>query len=101
MAESTVEVTQKEVGTKEKVDEENRVAITEGKLGHVESHVWWFVPEPEVEASRETFTRDAYEDALDKVSRSIQGKYADVMPSTEEFIRQRREEEAEVEDRQP
>jgi hypothetical protein len=55
----------------------------------------------EPEPQNETFTRNAFEDALDKASRSVQGKYADVMPSTEEFIRQRREEEAEVEDRQP
>jgi hypothetical protein len=51
-------------------------------------------PEPE----DKTFTRERFEDALDKASRLVQGKYADVMPSTEEFIRQRRE-EAEAEDR--
>jgi hypothetical protein len=55
------------------------------------------VPESEVE--EETYTREDFEGDLDKVSRAVQGKYADVMPSTEEFIHQRREEEAEVEDR--
>jgi hypothetical protein len=55
---------------------------------------------PESEVQEETFTHSVFEDALDRVSRSVQGKYADVMPSTEEFIRQRREEEAEVEDRE-
>lgn len=55
----------------------------------------------ESKVQEETFTRGDFEDALDKVSRTVQGKYADVMPSTDEFIRQRREEEVEVEDRQP
>ncbi len=56
---------------------------------------------PASEVQRETFTGEDFEDALDRASRLIQGKYANVLPSTEEFIRQRREEEAEAEDRQP
>jgi hypothetical protein len=39
-----------------------------------------------------------FEDALDKVSRPVKGKYADILPSSEEFIRDKRK-EVELENR--
>lgn len=54
------------------------------------------VPDPG--AGSEEFTRPDFEAALDKASRSVKGKYADVLPSSEEFIRDKRR-EAELEDR--
>jgi hypothetical protein len=44
------------------------------------------------------FTRDTFEDALDKVSRPVKGKYADVPYSSEDLIREKRT-EAQLEDR--
>jgi hypothetical protein len=52
----------------------------------------------EAEPKNEPFTRGVFEDALDKVSRPVKGKYADILPSSEEFIRDKRK-EVELEDR--
>lgn len=54
------------------------------------------VPAPEAES--EEFTRADFEDALDKVTRPVKGKYADILPSSEEYIRDKRR-EVELEDR--
>ncbi len=54
------------------------------------------VPVPEVES--EEFTRADFEDALDKVSRPVKGKYAHVPYSSDDLIRDKRA-EAELEDR--
>lgn len=53
---------------------------------------------PVSEEKRETFTRQSFEDALDKVSRPVKGKYADVPYSSEDLIRDKRA-EVELEDR--
>jgi hypothetical protein len=53
---------------------------------------------PATVAKSEQFTRESFEGALDKVSRPVKGKYADMLPSSEEFIRDKRR-EAELEDR--
>lgn len=50
------------------------------------------------ERQREPFTSKVFEGALDKASRPVMGKYADLLPSSEEFIRDKRR-EAELEDR--
>ncbi len=52
----------------------------------------------EEEAASEDFTEDALEDALDRVSRPVKGKYAHIPYSSEDFIRDKRR-EAELEDR--
>lgn len=49
-------------------------------------------------AQPEGFTRGMFEDAIDRVSRPVKGKYADILPSSEEFIRDKRR-EIELEDR--
>ena len=54
------------------------------------------VPATEDEAA--VFTRADFEDALDKVSRPVKGKYAHVPYSSEDLIRDKRK-EAELEDR--
>jgi len=46
----------------------------------------------------ETFTRGDFEGAIDKVSRPLRGRLAHVAYSSEDFIREKRE-EAELEDR--
>lgn len=46
----------------------------------------------------DAFTREDFEGALDKVSSPVMGKYVDLLPSSEEFIRDKRR-EAELEDR--
>ncbi len=98
VAEDAVEVTQKEMGAKDAVDtEENHVAITEGKLDHVESHVF-AIPAGAQTVGSGTFTRETFEDALDKVSRPVKGKYAHVPYSSEDLIREKRT-ETELEDR--
>jgi hypothetical protein len=51
-------------------------------------------PEPE----DKTFTRESFEDALDKVSRPLKGRLAHVPYSSDDLIREKRE-EAELEDR--
>jgi hypothetical protein len=44
------------------------------------------------------FTEDSFEDALDRASRPVKGKYADKLPSSEDFIRDKRK-EVELEER--
>ncbi len=53
---------------------------------------------PASEVQEETFTRELYEDVLNKVSRPVRGKYADVPTSSEEFAR-RKQEEIDLEER--
>jgi hypothetical protein len=73
-------------------------AVEEGEGFHVVSHVW-FVHEDEIESvPADPFTREHFEDALDKVSRPVKGKYAHVPYSSEDLIREKRT-EAELEDR--
>ncbi len=45
------------------------------------------IPGPE-----SAFTSEDFEDALDKVSRPVKGKYVDKLPSSEEFIKDKRTE---------
>ncbi len=99
MTEGTVEVTQKEMGARDAVGvEENQVAITEGTLEHVESRVFAFPASVQMSSGSDVFTSGAFEDALDKVSRSVKGKYADVPYSSEDLIRDKRA-EVELEER--
>ena len=53
---------------------------------------------PAAVAGSEELTRENFEGALDRVSRPVKGKYADMLPSSEEFIRDKRR-EAELENR--
>jgi len=76
---------------------ENQVAVTGVTGVHVESHVFELRPKASAIHS-ETFTRGVFEDALDKASRPVKGKYADMLPSSEEFIEDKRR-EIELEDR--
>lgn len=85
----------------EMVEQVTKVKVLRGSLNHPESRV--AVPGPAestktVTATSATFTRATFEDALDKVSRPVKGKYADALPSSEEFIRDKRR-EVELEDR--
>lgn len=52
---------------------------------------------PTKDAPSTHFTEDVFEDAIDKVSRPVKGKYAHILPSSEEFIREKRR-EVELED---
>lgn len=77
--------------------------VLKGTLNHPESRV--AVPGPAestktTTSTSATFTRTTFEDALDKVSRPVKGKYADLLPSSEEFIKDKSR-EVELEDRQP
>ena len=76
----------------------DEVTITRGndKI-HVDSHVFT-LHEAGGATEREGFTREDFEGALDKVSRPVKGKYADALPSSEEYIRDKRREAA-LEDR--
>ena len=79
---------------------EERTEFT-GKRVHVNATVLVgrpavIVPLPRVES--EGFVRKDLEGTSDKVSRSVKGKYRDVLPSSEEFIRAKGR-EAEMEDR--
>lgn len=77
--------------------------VLKGDLNHPESRV--AVPGPTKLAetptmTSATFTRKTFEDVLDRVSRPVKGKYADMLPSSEEFIKDKRR-EVDLEDRQP
>ncbi len=75
--------------------------VVSGNIGGASSEVIVMGPiraVPVSEGKRETFTRQHNEDALDKVSRPVKGKYADILPSSERFIREKRR-EVELEDR--
>jgi hypothetical protein len=75
----------------------NEATITKGKGEiHVESHVFT-LHQTGGPASAEGFTREVFEDALDKVSQRVKGKYAHVPYSSEDLIREKRQ-EAERED---
>ena len=93
-----VEVRQKEYIEKDVVEvTDKQVAVTGGAEVSVESHV--FVAHPETkEATTEAFTRDAFEGALDKVSRPLKGRFAHVPYSSDDLIRDKRA-EVELEDR--
>ncbi len=73
-----------------------------GEVEYVDAKVTVVIPPLRVactlESQRETFTRGDFENALDKVSRPIKGKYADVPYSSEDLIRDKRA-EVELEDR--
>ncbi len=70
---------------------------------HVNARVWEGAPikiGPATDEQSEDFTEDVFEDALDRASRPLKGKYAHIPYSSEDFIREKRE-EAELEDRLP
>jgi len=98
----TLEATEKQTDTRVEVEHTHEEAtITRGKDEiHVDSHVFTLRHAEEAggAADRQDFTRETFEGALDKVSRPVKGKYADVLPSSEEYIRDKRR-EAEREDR--
>lgn len=76
----------------------DEVTITKGNNEiHVDSHVFT-VYSPSKRTEADSFTRKRFEDALDKVSRPLKGRLAHVPYSSEDFIREKRE-EAELEDR--
>ncbi len=54
------------------------------------------VPDPN--AQSEGLTHKGFEDAIDKASRPVKGKYADILPSSERFI-QEKQKEVELEER--
>jgi hypothetical protein len=94
-----LEAREKQTDTSVEVEHTHSEAtITRGKDEiHVDSHVFT-LHEAGGAVSREGFTREVFENALDKASRPVKGKYADALPSTEEYIRDKRR-EAELEDR--
>lgn len=93
-----VEVREKESAAGEVVEvTENEVAVTGSGGVSVESHVFISHPETRV-ATTEAFTRDAFEDALDKVSRPLKGRFAHVPYTSDDLIRDKRA-EVELEDR--
>ena len=99
MAEKPVEVTEKESGARGMVRvTENQVAVTEGELEHVESHVFITHTSGVAPTTSETFTREAFEGALDKVSRPLKGRFAHVPYSSDDLIRDKRT-DVELEDR--
>lgn len=68
---------------------------------HVNTEVWTGAPVvigPPADEESEDFTEDVFEDALDKVSRPLRGRLAHAPYSSEDLIREKRE-EAELEDR--
>lgn len=80
---------------------ENEIEVTKGSLAHPSSSVSVAGPAGSIRTLAATsagFTRDAFEDALDKVARPVKGKYADVPYSSEDLIRDKRA-EVELEDR--
>lgn len=93
-----VEVREKESIEREVVEvTEKQVAVTGGAEVSVESHV--FVAHSGAKgATTEAFTRDAFEGALDKVSRPLKGRFAHVPYSSDDLIRDKKA-EVELEDR--
>jgi hypothetical protein len=76
--------------------------IPNGEVEHVEARILGVTVPPlrvvrESEMQEETFTRGDFEGALDRVSRPLRGRLAHVPYSSEDFIREKRE-EAELED---
>lgn len=88
--------------TEQANSETRRKATTGGIKGSVgtpftiSSVPTWSVPATATEP--EGFTRDTFGDTLDRVSRPVKGRYADALPSSKEFIRDKRR-EVELEDR--
>ena len=78
-------------------ERETQVRVTTGEGVTVSARTFSAAP-PGKTSTSELFTRGLFEDALDKVSRPVKGKYADSLPSSEEFIRDKRK-EVELEDR--
>lgn len=81
--------------TEQKTRRPDSIPITPTRLVEI-TRPAEIVPDPGAES--EEFTREDFEGALDKVSRPVRGKYADALPSSEEFIKDKRR-EAELEDR--
>lgn len=76
----------------------DEATITKGKDEiHVDSHVF-VLHQAGGAATSEDFTRNTFEDALDKVSRPLKGRFAHVPYSSEDLIRDKRA-EVELEDR--
>jgi hypothetical protein len=94
-----LEAREKQTDTRVEVEHtHDKATITKGRDEiHVDSHVFVLHQTGEVAAS-EDFTRNTFEDALDKVSRPVKGKYAHVPYSSEDLIRDKRT-ETELEDR--
>jgi hypothetical protein len=72
-----------------------------GVIGHASVVVIEGTPleaTPVTKEQREAFTREHFEGALDRASRPVKGRYADILPSSEDFIKDKRR-EAELEDR--
>jgi len=77
---------------------DDTVTVTKGNAEiRMDSHVFALHQAGEAVAS-EDFSRATFEDALDKVSRPVKGKYANVPYSSEDLIREKRA-EAQLEDR--
>jgi hypothetical protein len=99
-------VAQKLEATEKKADaavevrrtDDTAVVMKGGAEIHVDSHVFT-LHQAGGTASIEGFTREVFEDALDRVSRPVKGKYANVPYSSEDLIRDKRK-EVELEDRQ-
>jgi hypothetical protein len=99
VAEQTVEVTNKGASATDEVEvTENKVAVTEGRVERVESHLFIARTSGNPATTPETFTRDTFEGALDKVSRPLKGRLAHVPYSSDDLIRDKRM-DVELEDR--
>jgi hypothetical protein len=74
------------------------VTVTKGNAEiRIDSHVFTIHPVGGAYSS-EDFTRETFEDALEKVSHPVKGKYAHIPYSSEDFIRDKRK-EVELEER--
>lgn len=83
--------------------EKAQVAITHVSVGEdIPTRVLLSVVIPssptKAQGASGAFTRDAFEGALDKVSRPVRGKYADV-PTSSELYARRKQEEIDLEER--
>jgi hypothetical protein len=99
-----VEAREKQTDTGIKVSHtHDEATITKGNDEiHVDSHVFVLHRMAEAtasEVSSEDFTRDAFENALDKVSRPLKGRFAHVPYSSDDLIRDKKA-ETELEDRE-
>jgi hypothetical protein len=87
--------------TERPTPEHGETLTVSGVIGHAEVVVIESAPLEAAAATdeqREAFTRGDFEAALDKVSRPVKGKYADVPYSSEDLIREKRT-ETQLEDR--
>jgi hypothetical protein len=79
-------------------ERENEVRVTtEAKGVTVTAREFSATPMGKTSTS-EPFTRSVFEGALDRVSRPVKGKYAHILPSSEDFIKDKRD-EVELEER--